>query len=500
MRSKLFLSLAFASWALTAAENPGAVLEESTGTSWSVKATDHFLYSNASDNASDKTLSAYKLFMNEATIRADYGAENGRIQFSNRYTPDGNKSKNAAFRLEKKTLVHDGEKLELKLGDSYQEFGKGIALSLYNDASFGVDNTLEGASAVYRDSNVTAGTFGGRVNTLRLPVAINPTADPLFEKDVWMAGLHGKVKYSKDGTVGAYTLLTLNQNFQNQHMTKRYATVGALVSQENIIDGVDAYAETNFLNTEQLEPSKTQLKNGYASYAAVSWSGLPWKAKLEGKDYRGFDYDWRRPPTLEEDVIRQDNFIDVTAVRAVIERRLSDEGTASVFTSYLVGMDREQGAVLNHPVVGTKFELPFRSNMEIKGGYRWMPNRQNLIHSAVKLKVKTLKAQAVEAEYRKQFWHLALNTATPATEERNIFSLGYTFSEAISVVGGYEYIPTNDTEAGKNFYNIGGAYRTGHFSARAFVGQTSGGVMCSGGVCRKVDPYTGAYIDTVVTF
>lgn len=502
MRNSLLASL-FVSSLLVAVENPTATLEESASTPWSIKASDHLLFSNASDNATDKSLPTYKLFMNEATLRADYGSVNGNIRFANRYTPDGKQTKNAAFRLEKKLIAYEGENLEVKLGDSYQELGKGIALSLYNDALFGIDNTLEGASVIYRGNDVSVGAFGGRVNTLRLPVAINPVTDPLFDKDVWMGGAHAKVKYSKEGTVGAHSLISMNENFQTHHMTKRYLATGVTLAQENIVDGLDGYIESNLLNTEQIEPSRTTFKNGYGSYASLAWSGLPWKAQLEGKDYRNFGddtYHFVRPPTLEEDVIRQNNFIDVSAARLRVERRMSDSGTANVYVSYLAGVDREQGAFISHPVIGTKIPLPLKAEMELKAGYRWLPNRQNLQHAGVKAKIKTFKAQMIEAEYRKQLWHLGLASVKPTNEDRNIFSLGYTFSEALSLIGGYEYIPTNDGEAGKNFYNIGGAYRTSNFQTRAFLGQTSGGIQCSGGVCRKVDPYTGAYIDTVVSF
>lgn len=481
------------------AEDP-AVLQSSVATPWTVKATDHFILSNASEDASNKSLPAYKLFMNEATVRAEYGSYNGKIQFSNRFTPDGDQGKNAAFRLEKKQIAYEGEKVEVKLGDSYQELGKGIALSLYHDASFGIDHTLEGASFAYRGDLFSAGTFGGRLNTLRLPVAINRTVDPLLGKDVWLAGLFGKGKYSKEGTVGLHSVVTFDQNYENGRMTKRYATLGASLQQENILDGVDAYFESNYMNTETLDPVRKTLAGGYASYAALTWSSLPWKVKAEGKDYRSFEYEWQRPPTLEEDVIRENNFKDVSAVRLGVERRLFAQGTANVYGTYLYGYDREWNAPLNHPIVGTKFPLSSRMEMELKGGYRWLSGKQNLVHTGTKAKLRTWKAQALEAEYRLQFWKYGLDSEKSTREDRHLVSLGYIFNEAISAQVGYEYKPTNDSETGKNFYNVGGVYRTGHFATRAFLGQTSGGVQCAGGICRRIDPYTGAYLETTVSF
>lgn len=499
MRNKIFLLAALGTLSLSAAETPPSTVEETVGTPWSIKATDHLLFSNASDDAANPSLPAYKLFMNEASIRADYGATNGRVQFSNRYTPDGSKSKNAGFRLEKKLIAYEGEKLEVKLGDSYQELGKGIALSLYNDSYFGIDNTVEGASVAYRSDGNVVGTFAGRVNTLRLPVTINPVIDFLASKDVWLGAVHGKAKYGQEGTVGTYGLVTLDQDYTNQRITNRYATAGIFIQQDNLIDGVDAYVESNMMNTDNLTVGP-RSKNSYGSYASLSWSPLPWKFKLEGKDYRNFSYDWRRPPTLEEDVVRENNFFDVAAVRLAVERRISDSGTAKVYASNLVGYDREKKTAIYHPAAGTKFSPFSGGEMEVKGGYRWLTGNQTLYHAGIKTKIKTFKAQAVEMEYRKQYWTLGLDSVKVSHEDRNIFTLGYSFSEAISSLIGYEYMPTNDNEAGKHFFNIGGAYRTANFQTRGFIGRRSAGVQCSGGICQKIDAYTGAFIDTTVSF
>jgi hypothetical protein len=77
--------------------------------------------------------------------------------------------------------------------------------------------------------------------------------------------------------------------------------------------------------------------------------------------------------------------------------------------------------------------------------------------------------------------------------------LGYTFSERWSATMGYEYIPVG-TPGTQHYVNVGGNYHDGPFQAKAFVGKTSGGSLCSGGVCLPVPAYTGAYVETIYTF
>lgn len=497
---RLSLLLLFPLVLQAAEESVSSTTESISTTPWSIRATDHFIFSNAPENAEDKTLPSTKLFLNELKVSTEYGSFNGHIQISNRLTPDGNQSRNAPVKLEKKLLAYEGETWNLKVGDTHQEYGRGIALSLYNDGAFGIDNTLEGVSTRVDASAVKAGLMAGRVNTLRSPIAINVQNDPLLTRDVYLAGTDASVQYAQGGRVGAHGLVTLDQDYATQIISRRQYTLGASVSQENILEGVDFYLESNYLNTVQRTPNEVEQPGGYGSFASVTYTELPWRVKVEGKDFRKFHYDWQRPPTLEEDIIRENNFKDVTAVRVGVERRFLEGNAGTVFVNHLVGDDRHVSSVLNHSVVGSKFPVGKPVEVELRGGYRWIANRQNLLHTSVKTKVRTGKGEALEFEYRRQFWNLALETSNPTTEERNLLTLGYIFNEKLSALIGYEYIPTQDLEQGQNFVNVGATYKEGWLSTRAFVGQTSGGTQCNGGICRQVAPYTGAYLEGTVSF
>ena len=87
---------------LMAAESISTSVEHAQ-TPWSVRATDHFIFSNAPEKtAQDLNTPAKKIFMNEIKVSGEYGAYNGQVQLSNRYSTDGVQSKNSPVKLEKK--------------------------------------------------------------------------------------------------------------------------------------------------------------------------------------------------------------------------------------------------------------------------------------------------------------------------------------------------------------------------------------------------------------
>src|SRR5260221_591535 len=105
-----------------------------------ITATDHVIFSNSKD-PSDTVAPTTNLFMNEALVRGEVGPYSLDIDFTNRFTTNGPQTVNKPFVLEKKTLAADWTDWQIKIGDSHHELGRGIALALYRDNVFGVDNT-----------------------------------------------------------------------------------------------------------------------------------------------------------------------------------------------------------------------------------------------------------------------------------------------------------------------------------------------------------------------
>ena len=470
--------------------------------SWSI--TDHALFTNAKDPG-DPDVPAVNQVSHQTSLAGELGPFGASVIFSNQFTlptvdvetPINNRN----FLLDKKTLVGDWENWEIRLGDSYQEFGRGIALSLFSNPAFGVDNTLEGGALKYRNSHLEVGAFGGRVNVLQAPVAINPVDTLMSGREVLMAGGAVTGKVAEQTKVSAHYHTTINRPL-NKEINKRYQTVGVSLDSKEILPGVDTYFESNAMDWEASSFGKGMQPKprGFASFASLSYTDLALRTKLEVKDYRNFLYEFQRPPTLEDELVLATNNSNVSAGRLVLESRLGEERSSSVGVSYLMGQDRELNVPVYHPLVFSKLKFNPSLELELRGGYRWMPTKNNLAHASLKTKLKTFKRQYFELELRRQNLNQAISSPLPIEEERNVAMATYTFSENFNVGLGYEYMPTNIPELGNHFMNGSATYKTGAVTARGFIGKTSGGTQCSSGVCRQVPAYTGAYLETSVTF
>jgi len=474
-------------------------IEESLPSRVSFTSTDHLIVANRKDPG-DPGAEARNSLMHENSVRVDYSVYSLGIHFTNKLGLDPQKSQpDQPFTLEKKMAVAEWEQWDLRLGDSHQELGRGLALSLYRDDVFGLNTTLEGAAVRFRPEGFDAQAFAGRLNALKAPVAVNALSNPLENRTVYLAGgsIGGNVTPSLKSS--AHYFMALNQPINTTDFDKRWHTFGATINYENVLPGVDFYGESNVLLSQlTVGGQTTDLPRGNANYVALAWANADWRVKLEGKDYRDYNFEFRRPPTLEEDLVETTNLSDVSGARLGAERRF-DNGRHTASASYLAGYDREVGSPLYHGVVGTKFVGPARSQIEIKGGYRWMPERNNLAHASIRGKIPTTPGQSLELGARRQYARIKLNVI-PATEDRSVFDVTYNFSERFNLMLGYELVPSNEEELGRNFVNVGATAKIGTLTARAFIGQTSGGTLCSGGVCRQVPAYTGALLETSYLF
>ncbi len=472
-----------------------------TTTNARVTATDHLLFSNFKDPQDAESIPT-NLFLHEDTVRGEYGILGGDLNFTNRYATTGDTSQNRIFTLEKKTISIVRDDWDLKFGDTNQEFGKGLALSLYNNSTFGINNTVEGVAANYHPDRFRMTAVGGRINVLKSPVAINPmpNPNPLQGRSAYLAAASVGGDLGNATKVSGHYVGVLDQTDGSGVIERNSHTVGVTFD-KSLFDEVDLYAESNMLlSTKRLGGTEAEQPTGYGSYASLVWSPSPWKAKLEVKDYRKLDLDWNRVPTLEDDLIVSVHTKDVSAFRLYGERKIG-QSRATVYSSYLLADDREERGIVNHPIIGTKIPLPNHAELESKAGYRWVPNHYYLMHVQGKGQLRTAPGQFIELSVRKQFGRTNLDKGELYGEEdKYVAALTYTFSEKFNATLGYEYVPTNEYAQGQHFPSVGASYRTGSLVARGFVGQTSGGPQCAGGMCRQVLAFSGAMAETTITF
>jgi hypothetical protein len=314
---------------------------------------------------------------------------------------------------------------------------------------------------------------------------------------VLLAGLTTRFSLGNLKT-GIHGFSAWNRTLDRPDPDKRWNTAG-VYADISLSPQINIYAETNILLREPLSSTITDTPPGFGSYGAVLYTGSDWKQKLEIKDYRNYIFDFHRPPVLEEDIVPTLNFEDVTGGRLTVERKLGSDFRTSVSSSLLVAYDRVVKSSVYHGVLKSKATFAHGYQVEARVGYRQLPLQADLSHGNIKIKIPTFTAQAVELGYRKLFNRSGLNFLS-AVEDRNYFDLAYTLSDEWSVNLGAEYLPTNAVDATRWFFNAGTYFKTGAFSARAFVGGTSGGPQCSGGICRQVPPFSGGMVEGTYSF
>ena len=197
--------LCFVSLAGTAVEE-----EQSVGKNVHLTVTDHLIFSN-SKSPGDPNAQATNLFIHEDRPRLEYDNYAVGIHFTNQFTTNGPKDKNSPFVLEKAYGTAEWTNWDMKLGDSYQELGRGIALSLFENPAFGIDNSLQGAAVRFHPAGLDTSVFGGRINAVTNPVAINPVTNPLTTHNIYLAGASAKVDVASETHLGAHYLMTLSQ-------------------------------------------------------------------------------------------------------------------------------------------------------------------------------------------------------------------------------------------------------------------------------------------------
>ncbi len=441
----------------------------------------------------DETISP-RLLRTETTLRAESGAFSGSVVLSNRFAIAATDGADIPVFLEKKYVSFENDQWQIVAGDSHQELGRGIALALFRDEVLGIDYTVEGAAARFQPHGGDFRVFGGRARALQSPVALIPFQSPLFQRNIWLAGAEAKFK-SQATQMGAHYLLTINQP-QGLTPDKRWHTLGLSVNATGFAPGWDIYLETNGMSPEPLLSGTARGSIAWGSYGSLIYAPGEWKFKVEFKDYRNYSYDFRRPPTLEEDIVTSLNFSDVTAARFWAERKfgLYNQMRASL----LWGEDRVVKASLRHAVASAKWRTG-ETSWEGRLGYRWLLQYSDLLHGDIKAKVPTLGGQFLELGYRKLHGFNNLSSFT-VLDDRNFLDLAYTFSAHWGVNLGLEYVPSNPVAVGQYFANAGAVVKVDAFSSRLFVGNTSGGPQCSGGICRMVPAYSGFMLEGAYTF
>ena len=464
-------------------------------------------------------------------------------------------------RPERLTLRWEHESWVVEAGDAQLVFGRGVALSFRKVDLLGVDNALRGGHVRYDDGHFRARIHAGVANPQNQdPITLTIVGDPVDvfaagsvgatfgPGDAISASLHAVRAWFED----CYRSDCHGRSGQTADIA------GWTLEAPALADGnLALYAEANGMRRQYVFDGETRTEFGRAVYASAQLIAENLTVLVEWKDYTNFllapsadePDPWRiynAAPSLEFDGPQRLRGIGNQRGGSVrLDYGFLPGPWAILLGSSLYGLDSRpeyhdpwNGVLVTHTWAGLtrrqeyegdltwsittnggyRREMCLEDNCEILGEHSGDVDRE-MIHGQVEL---TLASGD----------HGFDLTADHRYEGERVFggfsrfqiggvSLTYTFGVVFAVTLGLRWTDqVGGIVAGRNArdYNFLGSRAANDLSAagamypslelrynpdpsnsvRLFVGQTPGGLICSGGVCRQVPPFEGGLLELVL--
>lgn len=464
------------------------------------------------------------------------------------------------LRPERVTLRWEHESWVVEGGDAQLVLGRGIALSFRKVDLLGVDNALRGGHVRYDDGHFRARIHAGVANPQNQdPVTLTIITDPA---DIFAAGSVGATFGPGDMlNLSAHAVRTWFQDCYRSDCGRTQQTVdiaGWALEAPALADGnLALYAEANGLRRQYTFDGENHTEFGRAVYASAQLLADNLTVLIEWKDYSNF---LLAPNANEADPWRIYNaapsleFDGPQRLRGIGNQRGGsirlDYGFLPGPWSFLVGstlygLDSSQtyndpwnGVLVSHSWAGLtrrqEYDGDFTWSITANGGYRReMCLRENceligehtgdldreMVHGQVELTLASGDhGFDITADHRYE--------GERAFNGFSRFQIGgvaltYTFGVVFSLTLGLRWTDqiggivtarnardyngignrtsTDLSAAGAMYPSLELRYNMDPSnSLRLFVGQTPGGLICSGGVCRQVPPFEGGLLELVL--
>ncbi len=452
---------------------------------------------------------------------------------------------------EKITAAYRGRGWRVVLGDFYATVGRGLALHLSKTDQIGEDTTLLGARGELRSGPLELELMSGLANPANQDLfgkALPETYDSISALQAgWRLG--DGLRLGVHGVGFVYDPLQRNPRAQDEHLLPRWTTIaGVSFEALGLAERLDLYAEANWLGRQDrpapnLEQDEPVLRHGWGAYASASLLLGDFNLTAEAKsldDFAAYSLTWRgggkyverrldylRPPTLEPANMEVANNSDISGGRLQLDYRPGG-GDSLLFAAYSGFWARDQQAAGNRWIynlllgfeqdfsttgrarltVGLREEVP-----QYAGG-----NIYHLLYAEAVVKLPLTRHHSLDLHSVNWFVHEGAGGHTFDFAKGEL-TVGYAWSPwlVLDVILGYDTFPSRAEDP----YDMSVFYRRepgaplerqlflagsatvdlwGSYMLRLLAGQTRGGVVCIGGVCRELPPFAGVRTELVLRF
>jgi len=494
-----------------------------------VRATNTLTTGFRIDNENDsETDDDYRSFLNRLNLVASEGGLSTNLRVDAMYFDNVHPDVEDAFaddgRIERATVGYQLGKWKLKVGDFYQQLGRGIALMLRKVDEVGLDLALRGGQLEYIERRkFKAGLFGGRTNTSNIDsVKQHFLADP---EDILGGGwfIYSGVSNLKLGIHGLYRLneTPILATEDNDHGI----TAGGFAEMPSLGDFGSLYIEGNVQQNTLVEKTET----GLAGYLALDLFFGDLSIVAEGiyldefrqrgsqNQVENISFRYNQPSTMDR--IDQENSLGENEfggrVRAEyafqdgdllfyvngMHKRV-DPGDSEVHQTHLYG-----GAEFNYDGASSRFQgsggVREETQKKTVGETTEQKPKKDLTHFDFDLLHRVSGPWAIHLANSTEF--RTKHDGVDEGEEAELVTRGSVFA-GIEVAGlgslTYEY-GFDDTQASRDdlrhHFHAGilNWYTSKTIQVRATAGTQRGGLKCIAGVCRIFPSFAGGLIELI---
>jgi len=412
------------------------------------------------------------------------------------------------FVPEKLNLRYAGDHADVTAGDSYLQFGRGLALSIRKVDELGVDTTLRGANTILRLGPVEATLVGGVTNNTNTDEATGLHADDFNDL---VAGGHVDV--------GLFDRLRLGGHGVMVRFRDPWILVGPTIEAPRLFSNLGVFLE-GVHQRRQSTTGGTETGNGF--YGAVTAYKGPATVLLEGKVYGDLavvqppqsaienqefkTVRYAVPPTSERLFQPlEDPQNNIHGGRAKLDWRFNSSITA--FANYgLFEQKSNQGAIefpgtIHDPYTGADVRWnDGRSQGTLTAGSRYVfddGTSRSDIHAEAEVTQVLPRAFSLKGKVsnRERYQRLTRRDWREGT-----LQLEAKWKSVLGVAAIVDY--TTDPTQPDTWYP-GGAIHwmpANWATFDLFAGARAGGLKCVSGVCRVFPAFEGAELTATIRF
>jgi len=404
-------------------------------------------------------------------------------------------------RLERASVQLPLGELLLTAGDSYQQLGRGIVLSMRKADEVSLDIALRGAAARYRGARQEARWFAGVANAVNL--------DPVSQKhiedaDDFLAGSAYELRPVDWLALGAHALYAQPEERLLEHSLDRSYSAGLYAELPDLFGLVSLYAEVDA--QQRLLAGEPGMGSGgtlSADFRADDTGLLLEGLFLEEFEQRGSRnsalqsrFDYNRPPTLErlqEEVL---NNRDVVGGRLRVEHYLAPLDLLLFVNAMIRLNERDAPSELRqgHAYGGAEWYFQSgASRLAASGGYRDEQQTNGRTHKTM----VHAEGEYLQALGEGLSLHLStlneLRSLNDADYVRGSSFAGLEWSYWGSLTFELGYDNQNPVPEVRKFFFAGvlSVEVIEEVKLRATAGTRRGGIKCIAGVCREFPPFAG---------